>query len=101
MSPARSLNTIRQFVAHIRRLLPTMGAAAVLLGALSGPYATLAPADAAQPSLPPSLERRFEAPIGHRQPTAEDVPGSVLHDEGATTPNQRDIDKKLDICRGC
>jgi hypothetical protein len=47
------------------------------------------------------MNQRFEAPIGHRQPTVDDIPGSVLRDEGAATQGQRDLDKELDICRGC
>jgi len=62
-----------------------------------------APADSnpARASPAPGMDPRLEAPIGHRQPNAEDVPASVLHDEGTTNQNQRDLDKKLNVCRGC
>ena len=101
MYPARYLDMVRYFAARLRRLSLATGAAAALLGAVGASYATPRPVDAAPPSPPAALEERFEAPIGHRQPTVEDVPSSVLHDEGTTTQNQRDLDKKLDICRGC
>lgn len=39
------------------------------------------------------------APIGHRQPSAKDVPPEV--NEGAANPANRDIDRRLNICRGC
>ena len=101
MNPARYLDMVRYFATRLRRLSLETGAAAVLLGAVGASLAAPRPPDAAPPSLPAALEQRFEAPIGHRQPTADDVPSNVLHDEGATTQNQRDLDKKLDICRGC
>jgi hypothetical protein len=47
------------------------------------------------------MEPRLEAPIGHRQPNAEDIPAGVLKSEGTTNRNQRDLDEKLNICRGC
>src|SRR5205823_5760041 len=42
-----------------------------------------------------------EAPVGHRQPNTQDVPPNVLRDEGAMTPGNTALDKKLNICRGC
>jgi hypothetical protein len=96
MSPTR----IRDRAAPIRRLAPAMGAAGLLaFGGAS--YAALADSNSAQPSPAPSVEPRLEAPIGHRQPNAEDVPAEVLKNEGTSNRNQRDLDKKLDICRGC
>jgi hypothetical protein len=40
----------------------------------------------------------IEAPVGHRQPRAGDVPK-----EGDVTRNESDVelDRKLSICRGC
>src|SRR5437016_4587016 len=77
-----------------------MGAAGLLaFGGAS--YAAPADSNSARPSPAPSVEPRLEAPIGHRQPNAEDVPAEVLKNEGTSNQNQRDLDKKLDICRGC
>lgn len=100
MSPTRSHDTIRDRATHIRRLALVMGAAGLLVfGGAS--YAALADSSPAQTSPARGMEPRLEAPIGHRQPNAEDVPAGVLHDEGTTNQNQRDLDKKLNICRGC
>jgi hypothetical protein len=47
---------------------------------------------------------RDRAPIGHRQPRPQDLPPAVRHEEGGTmgaTPDERAIDKKLEICRKC
>ena len=53
------------------------------------------PADNRQTVPPPSMEERFKAPIGHRQPTVEDVPAGVLREESTISPYERDLDKKL------
>jgi hypothetical protein len=42
-----------------------------------------------------------EAPIGHRQPRPQDLPPSVRREEGTINPAQRELDEKLQICRGC
>ena len=43
-----------------------------------------------------------EAPVGHRQPNATNVPDNVLHEEDTTAaPGETGLDKKLNICRGC
>ena len=100
MNPTRSHDTIRNRATPIRRLALAMGAAGLLaFGGAS--YAAPADSNSAQPSPAPSVEPRLEAPIGHRQPNAEDVPAEVLKNEGTSNQNQRDLDKKLDICRGC
>jgi hypothetical protein len=44
---------------------------------------------------------RLQAPIGHRQPRAQDLPPNVRRDEGGATAEQRALDKKLEICRNC
>jgi hypothetical protein len=46
-------------------------------------------------------EDRYQAPIGHRQPRPQDLPGSVLQSEGTVREWQRDFDKQLNICRDC
>jgi hypothetical protein len=53
------------------------------------------------PPLPPDTEPARtlpQAPVGHRQPRAGDVPK-----EGDVTRNESDVelDRKLSICRGC
>jgi uncharacterized protein YggE len=42
-----------------------------------------------------------EAPIGHRQPTAKDVPSSIEENLGARSREDEIIDRKLRICRDC
>ena len=44
---------------------------------------------------------RIEAPVGHRQPRAQDLPRDVLQNEGGRTEEQIKSDKDLNICRGC
>jgi hypothetical protein len=43
-------------------------------------------------------QARREAPIGHRQPRAADVP---LKTGIAPTPEEGELDRKLNICRNC
>jgi hypothetical protein len=52
-------------------------------------------------SAPPSTSGRalpHQAPIGHRQPRAADVPSQG---EITIAPGDVGIDQKLQICRGC
>jgi hypothetical protein len=42
-----------------------------------------------------------EAPIGHRQPRAKDVPSSTEENLGARSREDEIIDRKLRICRDC
>jgi hypothetical protein len=42
-----------------------------------------------------------QAPVGHRQPTAKDVPPSVDQNLGARSPEDQAVDRKLRICRDC
>jgi hypothetical protein len=42
-----------------------------------------------------------EAPIGHRQPTANDLPPEIGQRAPALSPEDRALDEKLRICRGC
>jgi hypothetical protein len=63
----------------------------------------IGPASAqAVPGAPAVREEPLPAPIGHRQPRAQDLPPRVLRDEGSINPDT-DFDRKLDaeICRGC
>jgi hypothetical protein len=54
------------------------------------------PAASEQPKLP-------RAPIGHRQPTAADIPKDAPKDAEAEANDkrERELDTKLRICRGC
>ena len=42
-----------------------------------------------------------EAPIGHLQPRAADVPAEARDAGAKPTPAQEEFDKRLRICRGC
>ena len=47
-----------------------------------------------------------EAPVGHRQPRPQDLPPSVLGNEGGGTSTggvnaDRQLDQQLQICKGC
>ena len=44
---------------------------------------------------------RTQAPVGHRQPRAQDVPSNASTNEGREFEAERELDKKLEICRGC
>ena len=89
-------------------------AALVLITALVAPIAIGAAATVqAQDNSPPAStpqsgdprpsisQDRMEAPIGHRQPRPQDLPPSVQREEGTRNPAQRELDEKLQICRGC
>jgi hypothetical protein len=55
---------------------------------------------ATSPQTSPNSGVAVEAPIGHRQPRASDVPS----EKGVTNPNPEDaaLDRKIkSICRGC
>jgi hypothetical protein len=42
-----------------------------------------------------------EAPIGHRQPRAKDLPSSIQENLGTRSLEDEAIDRKLRICRDC
>ena len=46
-------------------------------------------------------EAVWQAPIGHRQPSAKDVPPRLEEDLGVRSPDDDAIDRKLRICRDC
>jgi hypothetical protein len=67
--------------------------------------AQLSPSQSASPQPSPRLSQSTDstrgvpqAPVGHRQPRAGDVPN-----EGTITRSESDVelDRKLNICRGC
>jgi hypothetical protein len=94
---------------HAPRLRAVTLAAGLAALALAG--AELSVKAAAQSSSPPlSTPREFRdqlrdrAPIGHRQPRPQDLPPNVRRDERGSigpTSEERDLDKKLEICRRC
>ena len=51
----------------------------------------------------PATEGRAEAPVGHRQPRPGDLPPDVRREEGGMvrSPVDRELDQKMQICRGC
>jgi hypothetical protein len=52
---------------------------------------------------PAATEGRAQAPVGHRQPRPGDLPPDVRREEGGMvrSPLDREIDQKMQICRGC
>lgn len=88
-------------LAPYRRCALIICAAGMLLNFAGASRAQPANDGTTQPPPAPAMDERFDAPIGHRQPMASDLPQNVLHEEGTTGQNERDIDKKLNICRGC
>jgi hypothetical protein len=71
------------------------------LQAIVGATDLIAKMGAISPSTPPESQGLPEAPIGHRQPNARNVPASVLHKEQMVDPSEVEFDKKLQICRSC
>ncbi|WP_024511000.1 hypothetical protein [Bradyrhizobium sp. ARR65] len=49
----------------------------------------------------PQMQMARRAPIGHRQPQAKDVPSENPSDLERVSEEDRDVDRKLMICRGC
>jgi hypothetical protein len=70
-----------------------------LAGAVGG--GALAKVRRAPTSEHENSQLRYQAPIGARQPRPQDMPPSVLRDEGHATASQRAFDKSLEICRPC
>jgi hypothetical protein len=83
-----------RFDYHAASVLALAGGLALALTGIAGPDVA-----AAQSGVAPST--RLQAPIGHRQPRALDLPSNVRRDEGGATAEQRAVDKKLQICRNC
>ena len=42
-----------------------------------------------------------EAPVGHRQPGAKDVPPEIQDNYGVRSPEDEELRRKLRICRDC
>ncbi|WP_407174351.1 hypothetical protein [Bradyrhizobium sp. STM 3562] len=49
----------------------------------------------------PQMQMARGAPIGHRQPQAKDVPSENPSDLERVSEEDRAVDRKLTICRGC
>jgi hypothetical protein len=82
-----------------RRRRTIVGAAAAAFIAFGTHVAGVA---TAQENASPTPQGGIEAPIGHRQPRARDLPPKVLNSEGRETADEKEMDRKLNsICRGC
>jgi hypothetical protein len=55
-------------------------------------------AHAQPPARPMTIMAAWQAPVGHRQPRAEDVP---FADPLAPSLAEQELDRALKICRGC
>ena len=69
------------------------GAIAVLLAGIVAAHPAAAQAVASRSAT--------EAPVGHRQPNAGNVPDEVQRRRQIIDAQEREFDKKLNICRGC
>jgi len=69
-------------------------------GGGTGPTPGLATPPLPQPR-PGFAEGGGEAPIGHRQPTAKDVPQNENSAIEAVDESDKELNRKLNICRGC
>jgi hypothetical protein len=86
----------------IRTIVTTAAmASAITFVAVGGCFAQDQPDPHSPPPSPHHSEDRYQAPIGHRQPRPQDLPRSVLRNEGTVQPWQRDFDRRLNICRDC
>jgi hypothetical protein len=79
----------------------------VVIGVLSLGSVAAAIAQTATSDVPqaPNIDRQIpEAPIGHRQPHAKDLPDDLYkrNDAAAAAAADKDLDRKIKgICRGC
>jgi hypothetical protein len=85
-------------LAVLRRIVfSTAAAAFITLGTAAG---IAVAQEGAKPLLP--AQDRMQAPIGHRQPRAQDLPPKILNNEGSRTESEKEMDRRLNsICRGC
>jgi hypothetical protein len=54
-----------------------------------------------QPQTTGQAPRENQAPVGHRQPRPTDLPPEVGQTEMAPTPQDKELDERLKICRNC
>ncbi len=113
------MNRVTTDEAKRSRTLATRPFAVLALLIATGlPMATLAQSNAQRPAESqaidpqPQQSQPWQAPVGHRQPRPSDLPPSVLRAEeggggtqgqgqGGRTKAQEDLDKELQICKGC
>jgi hypothetical protein len=87
-------------IVTILALLGSRGAIAQTVGPTRS--SVVSSSTAAGPlSLPQHTRSIDEAPVGHRQPRARDVPLQSPTEIERLTPEDAAIDRKLVICRGC
>jgi hypothetical protein len=87
----------------------TVSSVALAQGGPSAPAAQdnrdnpVPPAVQGNPPPPAATEGRAQAPTGHRQPRPQDLPPDVRREEGGMvrSPVDRELDQKMQICRGC
>ena len=67
------------------------------------PAASEGDVDSRRASSPADQSKLPQAPVGHRQPTAADIPKDLPKNEAdiAREKRDRDLDAKLRICRNC
>lgn len=77
--------------------------ALLIPAAASAQDTTRSPNPAAVPSTTGSaVPDQREAPVGHRQPRAADIPADARNaDDAWLNGLNRDVDKRLKICRDC
>jgi hypothetical protein len=97
---------MRPTLASIIRKLARTALLAAMLGCrtATGETAGVAPSTtSAVASATASLQKdaRWSAPIGHRQPRARDLPSEDAGELGHINDEDRAVDRKLIICRGC
>jgi hypothetical protein len=88
----------------MRSIAIVIAAAAVVGTAAAQPSAeqsTKPPAGVDPPTVTGQTDGRRQAPIGHRQPKAKDLPPGVGQGAGMRSPEDEAVDRKLRICRDC
>jgi hypothetical protein len=89
-------------------LLITLTLSALSCASVAGAQNSTAPDQSRRPpettgsasALPPGVP---QAPVGHRQPRASDIPADARRtpEEDQQISRDRELDKQLWICRGC
>jgi hypothetical protein len=87
-------------IVTILALLGSRDAIAQTVG-LARPSAGSSITTAGSPSLGQGTRMIDEAPVGHRQPRARDVPTQSPGEIERATRDDAAVDRKLVICRGC
>ena len=88
----------------MRSIAIVIAAAAVVSSAVAQPSAdrsTKSPAGGEPQSATGQADGARQAPIGHRQPRAKDLPPGVGQGAGMRSPEDEAVDRKLRICRDC